>query len=188
MPSYINAAQSGSFATILIRNSAATPGTWALGDFLNGTTGDRTVATNTLIMPALQDITVTNNANTFRWRELAALSEKVVTTVSTNSVSGNFVLDPETFFGTGTGTEATGKGLFNLGNDKQLVYFLVSFDGYDTSSGNALNDNSRYIGGQGYLTSVAPAVSADSPVWVSPFTIEVTGDFVVGAVTGSLGT
>lgn len=186
MPSYINTASAGNFATVLVRNSAATAGTWALGDFLNGTTGDRTIATGTLLMPALQDITVTNNANTFRWRELGALSEKVVTTVATNSIAGNFVLDPDTFFGTGSGVEATGKGLFNMSNDKQLIYFLVTFDGYDSAT-PGLNDGSRYIGGQGYITNIAPSVSADSPVWVSPFTIEVTGDFTVGTVTGSLG-
>lgn len=168
---YINAATAGNFATVMIRNSATVDGTWDIDDFVTYPGGS--IDVKALHLLSIQDITVTNNAGTFRWKELESLSEKVVTTVSTNSISGNFVLDPNLFFGTGSGSEAPGKGIFNMGNDKQKVYFVVFFDGYGTTG-------KKYIGGQGYLTSIAPKVSADSPVWVSPFTIEVTGDFNVG--------
>lgn len=187
MPSYINAASAGNFATVIIRNSTVgNDGVWDLADFLVGDTAPYTIEANALVLPSLQDITVTNNANTFRWRELGALSEKVVTTVATNSVAGNFVLDEESFFGTGSGTEAPGRGIFNVSNDKQKVYFVVFFEGYETDGAAGIAGGSRYIGGSGYLTSVAPAVSADSPVWVSPFTIEVDGDFTVGTATGDM--
>lgn len=186
MPSYINAAAAGNFATILIRNSAIGNDGFNIQDFLVGDTAPYTIETNALELPALQDITVTNNANTFRWRELGALSEKVVTTVATNSVAGNFVLDPTTFFGTSSGAEAPGRGIFNMSNDKQKVYFVVFFNGYETDGATGVASGAKYIGGEGYLTSVAPAVSADSPVWVSPFTIEVDGDFYVGTATGDM--
>jgi len=37
----------------------------------------------------------------------------------------------------------------------------------------------KTISGKGYITGLAPTVSADSPVWVSPITITVTGDYTV---------
>jgi len=39
---------------------------------------------------------------------------------------------------------------------------------------------------QGYVTGLAPATSADSPVFVSPITITVTGDYTVVTNTAPL--
>jgi len=36
--------------------------------------------------------------------------------------------------------------------------------------------------GLGYITSVSPTVSPDSPVWVSPMEIAVSGDMTTGVV------
>jgi len=169
---YINAATSGNFATVMVRvNDGGAP---AIGDFItNVATPVKTAAT--LEIPALQDITITNNAGTFRWKQLDSLSEKVVSTVSTNSVGGNLVIDTTAFFGDGgVTTSADDKGLFNLSNEKTSVDFVVFFSGYSVAD--------RFIMGTGYITNVAPKVSADSPVWVSPFTIEVDGDYSVGVV------
>ena len=54
---------------------------------------------------------------------------------------------------------------------------LLDFETYlgDTSGGAT----GKTISGQGYITGLAPSVSADSPVWVSPITITVTGDYTV---------
>ena len=169
---YINAATAGNFATVMIKTSAGTTPT-LVGFISNLAIPIKQAAA--LEIPALQDITVTNNAGTFRWRELQTLSEKVVSTVSTNSVAGTLVLDPTSFFGDGGGTtSADDKGLFNLSNEKTQVDFVVFLSGYSVAD--------RYIMGTGYLTNIAPSVSADSPIWVSPFTIEVDGDFIVGTV------
>lgn len=166
---YINGAVAEAFAAIAIRiNDGGAP---SEADFVT----DDAITATSLEVPALQDITVTNNASTFRWKELGALSEKVVTTVASNSVAGNVVLDPDAFFGTGMGSDAPGLGIFNISNEKRKVDFLVLLNG--------LGAGKRYFMGSGYLTSVAPAVSADSPVWVSPFTIEVDGDFTVDSLT-----
>jgi hypothetical protein len=168
---YINAASSGNFARLLIRvNSGVAANLTAFLSTGSGSPVTHTVDAGTLDLPALQDITITNNANTFRWRQLDVLSEKVVSTVATNSISGNLVLDPTTFFGDGGGsTSADDKGVFNLSNEKTKVDFMVAFSGLSTDD--------HVVYGSGYLTNIAPAVSADSPVWVSPFTIEVDGDY-----------
>lgn len=174
---YINAASSADFVRVLVRVGAI--GTAPVfADFIS--TGSVTVGT--LEVPALQDITITNTPNTFRWRQLDTASEKVITTVSTNAISGNLVLDPTTFFGTGVDGADAGsavdnaveKGIFNLSNDKSRIDFLIGLSGLSTGD--------RYIMGSGFFSSVAPAVSADSPVWVSPIGIEVDGDYIAGTV------
>ena len=177
---YINAATSGNFARVLVRVSSGSTPTRA--DFLATGTGSpvtHTVDAGTIDVPALQDLTITNNANTFRWRQLDVLSEKVISTVSTNSISGNLVVDPTTFFGDGGSTTAADdKGIFNLSNEKTKVDFLVALEG--------LSSGDRIIIGSGYITALAPAVSADSPVWVSPITIEVDGDFAVSTLADTV--
>lgn len=166
---YINAASSADFVRVLVRVGAV--GTAPeFADFID--TG--AVTAGTLEVPALQDITVTNTPSTFRWKQLDTASEKVITSVSTNSLSGNLVLDPDTFFGLGGGSDADDKGIFNLSNEKTRVDFLIGLSGLSTGD--------RYIMGSGYFSSVAPAVSADSPVWVSPIGIEVDGDYIAGTV------
>ena len=173
---YINAATAGNFATVMVTISAGTAP--VIGGFITAAaTPAKTAAA--LEIPALQDITVTNNAGTFRWRQLDVLSEKVVSTVSTNSVAGNLVVDPTSFFGDGTTpvVVAEDAGLFNLTNNKTAIDFVVFLSGYSVGD--------KYIMGTGYITNIAPAVSADSPVWVSPFTIEVDGNFTTGTVPGA---
>jgi len=39
----------------------------------------------------------------------------------------------------------------------------------------------RFIKGQGYITGLAPTLTADAPVWVSPITITVTGEYTSSA-------
>jgi hypothetical protein len=38
----------------------------------------------------------------------------------------------------------------------------------------------KTIEGEGYITGLAPTTSADSPVWISPITITVTGEYDLG--------
>jgi hypothetical protein len=65
------------------------------------------------------------------------------------------------------------KGIFGLSKDKELVSFALYMG--DESDGSA----GKTVSGSGYVTGLAPTVSADSPVWVSPFTITVTGDYTI---------
>jgi len=126
-------------------------------------------------LPALQDITVNAANDVFTWTQLDEGSKLQIATTATNSLSMNIVLDQDAFFGDSqadTGT-AERKGIFGLSSDKDLVEFSLFLG--KTSDGAA----GKTITGEGYITGLAPTVSADSPVWVSPITITVTGDYSI---------
>jgi hypothetical protein len=129
-----------------------------------------------LALPSLQDVTLNNANDVFAWQSLDSSAKKQVATVSTNSLSMNIVLDTVTFFGTGTGSTAAGKGIFGLSKDKTIVEFELYMG--DDSEGA----NTRMISGFAYVTGLAPSVSAASPIWVSPITLTVTGDYTVTTV------
>jgi hypothetical protein len=135
-------------------------------------TGD----TTGLTVPALQDITLNNANDVFTWTQLDTGSKLQIATTSTNSLSGNIVLDQDSFFGVTTvDEEAKSSGIFGLSKDKQIVNFELYMG--DESDGSA----GKTISGSGYVTGLAPTVSADSPVWVSPFTLTVTGDYSIAS-------
>lgn len=125
---------------------------------------------NVITVPALQDITLNATPGLFRWSQLDSESEYVLTTPSTNSLSMTLVLDDTSFF---TGKGAT-DGLFELVNSKTMVYFRLYWAGSTTGD--------RYVQGKGYLSALAPTVSPGAPVWSSPLTIEVVGNYQTGTV------
>ena len=133
-------------------------------------------ATNdSLSIPSLQDITVNASNDVFTWTQLDEAAKKQVATTATNSISMNLVLNQEVFFGdgtTGTGT-ASHHGIFGMSTRKDLVEFSL-YLGDESDTGNG-----KTISGTGYITGLAPTVSADAPVWVSPITITVDGDYTV---------
>ncbi len=159
---YINVSGTGDFATLHI--STAT---------ISGTTAS--TATGILNVTGMQNITLNNGNGTFRWKQLDSTSEYAVAIAATNQVSLNVVLDDAAYFGTTSANAgmATAKGLFNLSNDKTLVYFRLYYQGTGTGD--------KYVSGSGYLTGLAPTVTPDSPVWTSPLNIDVAGDFTSGA-------
>lgn len=126
---------------------------------------------NVISVPALQEVTVNATPGTFNWQQLDSLSELVVTTPSTNSISVTLVLDPDTFFGNVGATQ----GIFTTTNNKTETYFRLYWAGDDTGD--------RYIEGKGYLSGIAAAVSPGAPVWTSPLEILVNGDYTVGTVS-----
>jgi len=132
--------------------------------------------TDGLELPALQDITVNAANDVFTWTQLDSASKLQIATTATNSLSMNIVLEQDTFFGTTVaGEDAQTAGIFGLSTDKTKIAFelyLGSTDGATTADG-------KTISGEGYITGLAPTVSADSPVWVSPITITVDGDYTV---------
>jgi hypothetical protein len=125
---------------------------------------------DTMSIPALQEVTVNATPGTFNWQQLDNLSEFVVTTPSTNSLSVTLVLDPTTFF-TGKGNT---DGIFDIVNSKTETFFRLYWSGDDSGD--------RYIQGQGYLSALAPTVSPGSPVWTTPLEILVTGSYQTGTV------
>jgi len=127
-----------------------------------------------LVVPAMQDITINNSNDIMTWTQLDSGSKLNVATTATNSLDLNIVLDQTVFFGTGLGTNvAVNKGIFGLSKDKILTHFALYLG--DTSSGGA----GKTISGNAYITGLAPSVSADAPVWVSPLTLTVDGDYTV---------
>jgi hypothetical protein len=128
--------------------------------------------TSALNIPAVQDITINNANDVFTWTQLDEGSKLQIPTTATNSIDTNIVLDQTTFFGDGASSNvAINKGIFGLSKDKQLVSFAIFLG--KTSAGGA----GKSLTGTGYITGLAPSVSADAPVWVSPVTITVTGDY-----------
>jgi hypothetical protein len=137
-----------------------------------------------LSVPALQDVTVNAANDVFTWSQLDSSAKLQVATTSTNSISMNCVVDPASFFGTtvdAAGTTAVAvQGLLGLSRNKTKIAFALRF--LDAAGdGSSTTTNDRWIKGQGYITGLAPTVSADSPVWVTPVTITVTGEYLVAA-------
>ena len=126
-----------------------------------------------LEIPALQDVTINNANDVFTWSQLDATAKQQVATTSTNSISMNIVLDPTTWFGAGSyaadGTIAN-NGILNTSIYKDQIKFQIDLGGATAKS----------IEGEGYITGLAPTSSADSPVWISPITVTVTGEYTLG--------
>jgi hypothetical protein len=128
-----------------------------------------------LSIPSLQDVTINNSNDVFTWTQLDSGDKKQVATTATNSLSMNLVLDKTTFFGNATANvgSAVRLGVFGLSKEKTLVGFTL-FMGKE-SVGNA----NVTVTGNAYVTGLAPTVSADSPVWVSPVTLTVDGPYTI---------
>lgn len=135
----------------------------------------KTNDTTGMVVPALQDVTVNAANDLFTWTQLDESAKKQIATTATNSLSMNLVLDQDTFFGTtgSGGSTAAASGILGMSIDKTVVEFDLYLG--DTSTGGI----GKTISGVGYITGLAPTVSADSPVWVSPITITVDGEYTV---------
>jgi hypothetical protein len=135
-----------------------------------------------LSVPALQDVTVNAANDVFTWSQLDSSAKLQVATTSTNSISMNCVVDPATFFGTSLTAASSAavalQGLMGLSRNKTKVAFALRFLD-SVPDGNTTTTSDRWIKGQGYITGLAPTVSADSPVWVTPITITVTGEYLI---------
>jgi hypothetical protein len=132
--------------------------------------------TTAITVPALQDITVNAANDVFTWSQLDSTAKKQIATTSTNSLGMNIVVDDATFFGTTLNAAQSGtmaeQGLLGASRNKTFVKFSLKM-----VEGAA----DRYLSGEGYITGLAPTVSADAPVWVSPITITVSGEYAVAA-------
>jgi hypothetical protein len=138
---------------------------------------DLTLGATPLTVPALQDVTINAANDVFTWSQLDSTAKKQIATTSTNSISMNLVVDPTSFFGSNLTAAATGtiaeQGLLGCSRNKTLITFSLKFQ-----EGGATD---KFIKGTGYITGLAPTVSADAPVWVTPITITVTGEYTASA-------
>lgn len=159
---YIAVNTSGNFVALKINGNGT--------DYDSNVSAAFAATADVVTVPALQEVTLNASPGTFRWQQLDTGSEKIVTTPATNSVNCTLVLDDTTFFSATGNTSA----LIDLVNNKTKVYFRLGWQG--------LGSGDRYIQGAGYLTALAPTVSPGSPVWTSPITIEVDGEYTRGNV------
>ena len=120
-----------------------------------------------LAVPAMKDITMNNSNDIFTWTQLNETGKLQIATTSTNSVACNLVLEEATYFGNvgATANSAAKLGIQGLSTNKTKCSISISHFGSKTVTANC------------YVTGLAPTVSADSPVWVSPCTFTVTGDY-----------
>jgi len=132
--------------------------------------------TDGLSIPSMQDITINNSTGVFRFKTLDNTAESAVTTPATNQITLNVVVDQDAFFGNDAGTNDTvvNTGLFGCSKNKTRVFFEAGFQGNDSGS--------KYVSGSGFISGLAPTVNMDSPVWVTPVTIEVDGDYTESEV------
>lgn len=147
-----------------------------------GVAGSEDTTATGMKIPALTEVTVNATPGLYRWKQLDELSEFVITTASTNSLGMSLVVDPETFFGTGTDPltdpeDIKTAGIFQTTNNKHLCAFRLYWSGSQPEV-----DNAYYVEGVGYLAGLAPTTNPDAPVWVTPVTVEVAGDYTTGAV------
>jgi len=171
---YITVNETGTFPALILSTDVANSNVGASGNgFLGGA--------NLLNVTCLQDVTVTNSTGIFSWTDFCSASINKVTTPSDNEISTNIVVDDEGFFGdsAAANTSAKGYGVSGLSQNRVEVAFRLQLNN-SANVGNTAPANTFIYHGVGYLSSVAPTVSPDSPVWVSPLTIAVNGDMGSG--------
>jgi hypothetical protein len=128
------------------------------------------LATPALVVPYLQDISINNSTGVFRWKTLDATAESAATTPATNQVTLNVVVDDKAFFGNASLTDSVANtGIYGCSKNKTRVFFEIAFNGATAGQ--------NYLSGSGFISGLAPTVNPDAPLWVTPVTIEVDGDF-----------
>lgn len=143
---------------------------------LQVSTDTSNVANAALSVTCLQDITVTNSTGIYSWTDFCSTDMNKITTPADNEVSTNMVLDGLVYFGNASATAntATYYGVAGLSENKVNISWKLFLNG------NA--NGAYYYTGTGYVSSLAPTVSPEAPVWVSPMSIAVDGTITSGIV------
>ncbi len=132
-------------------------------------------ATDGMVIPFVQDVTVNAAPGIVRYSVLDSSSSKAFTTVNENSVSGNMLVDEDTFFGLSGATNTVAlNGLFATSTSKTKVFFTVAFEGSDSAD--------HYIKGEAFIGGLAPTASMDAAVWISPIELIVDGELTAATV------
>jgi len=138
---------------------------------------------NVLSVGCLQDVTITSSTGVFSWTDFCSIDTNKLPTPADNEISTNIVLDDVKYFGANVlANGASNQGIAALSQNKTEVQFLVVWNNSNVSAvvGGAQSGDTYWSSGVGYITSLAPAVSPDAPVWVSPMTIAVDGTLYNG--------
>ena len=134
------------------------------------------VASSPLGVICLQDITITNSTGVYSYTDFCNTDIQKLPTPADNEISTNLVIDDEVWFGNSSAGNTTAAyfGLSQLSIDKTPLSFKIYWNG--TANG------AYYTEGVGFITSLAPTVNPEAPVWVSPLTIAVDGSMTNGTV------
>lgn len=129
---------------------------------------------NTLSVTCLQDVTITNSTGVYSWTDFCNTDVNKLTTPADNEISTNMVLDATVYFGNANATanSSTYYGVSGLSINKVPVQWKLVMNGSNSTSG------AYYYAGQGFISSLAPTVSPEAPVWVSPMTLAVNGSMI----------
>lgn len=129
---------------------------------------------NALSVTCLQDVTVTSSTGIFSWTDFCSIDTNKITTPADNEISTNLVIDPVGYFGNSSASanSAANYGISSLSQNKVEVQFKLVWNNSDANANAAA---SYCTNGVGYIASLAPTVSPDSPVWVTPMTLAVDG-------------
>lgn len=159
-------------------NTTGTQPTLILSTTTSNVTANTFTANTALNVTCLQDVTITNSTGIFSWTDFCSIDTNKITTPADNEITTNLVIDDIGFFGNASAanTSAVFNGVNGLSINKIPVSFRLILNGGATSNG------AFYYQGLGYVSSLAPTVSPEAPVWVSPLTIAVDGTFTVGKI------
>jgi hypothetical protein len=134
------------------------------------------VQANSLAVTCLQDITITNSTGIYSYTDFCSTDMNKITTPADNEVSTNMVLDGTVYFGNAGATANTAPfyGVAGLSENKVNISWQLYLNG------NA--NGAFYYTGTGYISSLAPTVAPENPVWISPMSIAVDGTITSGIV------
>ncbi len=130
-----------------------------------------------LVVPLVQDVSVSAAPGTVRYSTLDSGSSSAFTTTNENEITFNMLVDDDTFFGpavANTDNEVANVGLLSSSISKTEIFFSVAFEGTDSGD--------YYVEGKGFVGGLAPTASVDQAVWLSPGTIIVNGELTKGTV------
>lgn len=122
--------------------------------------------TGNLVVPSIQNLTINNSNDVFTWTQLNEGSKLQVATTSTNSISTTVVVEESTFFGNASATSGSADklGLLGLSDQKTKVEIRTTL-------------GTKVFVANAYVTGLAPTISADQPVWTTPVTFTVSGEY-----------
>lgn len=135
------------------------------------------VANAAMSVICLQDVTLTNSTGVYSYTTFCTTDMSKLSTPADNEISTNIVIDDENFFGNSAATANTAAyyGLSDISINKIPVSWKLYYNGTDAGA--------YYSTGVGFITSLAPTVNPEAPVWVTPMTLAIDGDIVNGTVS-----
>lgn len=136
------------------------------------------VANAALSVTCLQDVTIKNSTGIYSWTDFCSTDVNKITTPADNELTTNLVIDGVGFFGNASAGNTTAEyyGISGISINKIPVSFQIVMNGTDATTG------AFYYEGVGYISSLAPTVSPEAPVWVTPMTLAVDGSMSTGIV------